>query len=376
MGERTTPPPPPLSPNSDFTHHKCTILPLNEPAGAGRVSGVTGCRGSVARSRGLTLAVLRRRFHPPTINFPRLHLSTPTTPARRGILSLASKTGTSIPNAAKSLSLQTAAGGAAPGPVQRGARADTHKGPSPPLPSRGGNQGADRTRRRAGSAGGPGTRPLRHPIRQIRSPATALPASPLRQARGAGGPTSSSSPSSSAATLPSRRLMAPARPVRSPAARRAQNRSTPGDRRAHSEETGRRRHKDAPQAGGARGRAGPPSPRAPDPPHGRALAGSEPVRSVGRAAGRGDGCLGAETARCLLSWRRPSCLTSTVLGRFIKGRRAWGGRGMDTKEPITGAFLKFLPETFSLWFLQVRWAALPGAPSVMERTVKSQGKDS
>lgn len=75
------------SPNSDFTHHKCTILPLNEPAGAGRVSGVTGCRGSVARSRGLTLAVLRRRFHPPTINFPRLHLSSPTTPARPGILS-------------------------------------------------------------------------------------------------------------------------------------------------------------------------------------------------------------------------------------------------------------------------------------------------
>lgn len=217
---------------------------------------------------------------------------------------LASKTGTSIPKAAKSLSLQTAAGGAAPGPVQRGARVDTHKGPSPPRPSRGGNRGADRTRRRAGSAGGPGTRPLRHPIPQIGSPATALPASPLRQARGAGGPTSSSSPSSSAATLPSRRLMAPARPVRSPAARRAQNRSTPGDRRADSGETGRRRHKDAPQAGGARGRAGPPSPRAPDPPHGRALAGSEPARSVGRAAGRGDGGLGAETARCLLSWRR------------------------------------------------------------------------
>lgn len=52
---------------------------------------------------------------------------------------------------------------------------------------------------------------------------------------------------------------------------------------------------------------------------------------------------------------------------------------MDTEEPTTGAFLKFLRETFSLWLLQVRWAAHPGVGgggSMLERTIKSQGKDS
>lgn len=141
-------------------------MPLNEPAGEGRVSGVTGCRGSVARSRGLTLAVLPPTHHQLPAASPQYthHPSSPWNPL------LASKTGTSFPKAAMSLSLLTAAGGAAPGPVQRGARVDTHKGPSSPQPSGGGNRGADRTRRRVGRAGGPGTRPLRHPTPQIQEP--------------------------------------------------------------------------------------------------------------------------------------------------------------------------------------------------------------
>lgn len=49
-----------------------------------------------------------------------------------------------FPKAEMSLSLLPAAGGAAPGPVQRGARVDTHKGPSPSQPSSGGTPGAGR----------------------------------------------------------------------------------------------------------------------------------------------------------------------------------------------------------------------------------------
>lgn len=200
---------------------------------------VTGCRSSVDRSPALTLAVPRRCFHPPSSfrGFTTVH-QPPKLPV--GFFSSPLKACTSSPKAEMSLSLLPAAGGAAPGPERQGARVDTHKGPSrgrKPEQAARGKRGADRRRRRAGRTGGPGIRPLRRPTPQTRELRNALPASLLPKARGTGGPTSTSSPSSSAATLPSRRPMAPARTVRSRAVRPAQGQSAPRDGRVDSGDT-------------------------------------------------------------------------------------------------------------------------------------------
>lgn len=211
----------------------------------------------------------------PTIKFRGFTSVHPPPKIPAGFFSSLLKACTSSPKAEMSPSLLPAAGGAAPGPERRGARVDAHKGP--PLPRRGrkpkqaarGKLGADKRRRRR--TGGPDIRPLRRPAPQTGELRSALPASPLPEARGAGGPTSTSRASSSAATPPSRRPMAPARTVRSLAAPRAQGRSAPRDEQADTGDTSLRRQKDARQTGGAPGCARPPSPRAPDPPHGRAL---------------------------------------------------------------------------------------------------------
>lgn len=242
---------------------------------------VTGCRSSVDRSPALTLAVPRRRFHPPS-SFPGFTSVHPPPKLLVRFFSLLLKACTSSPKTEMSLSLLPAVGGAAPGPERPGARVDTHKGPSRGPQARASSKGETRRRQEEALREDRGSRhQAPPPPHTADSRAPQCPSRvPAPGARGTGGPTSTSSPSSSAATLPSGRPMAPARTVRS--------RAVPRDGCADSGDMSRRRQKDARQAGGAPGRARPPSPRAPDPPHGRALVGSEPAKSVERAAGRGD----------------------------------------------------------------------------------------
>lgn len=200
--------------------------------------------------------------------------------------------------------------------------------PPPPGPQTQASSEGETGRRQEEEAEGwgPDIRPFRHPTPQTGELRSALPASPLPEARGAGGPTSTSRPSSSAATPPSRRPMAPARTVRSLAARRAQGRSAPrmGKRtpgiRAYA---GRRMRAKPAELQEVPGR-----PRRAPPIHltgARSRAPSlQSLWSALRDAVTAG--LGEKTAWCLLSRRKPSCLTTIVLGRFLKdtGLGSWG----------------------------------------------------
>ncbi|MEJ1279440.1 hypothetical protein NN561_010371 [Cricetulus griseus] len=138
---------------------------MNPLAQEGCLASQDVARGSVAGGRGL--AVLRRRSHPPSTcrGFPSVHHHHPSSP--RNFLP-ASKSGHFISKSRSVLfppslrpCVPPAAAGAGPGPVSACGHAQRS------LP----NPGADgRRRRRAGRAGGPGTRPLRHLARQIRQP--------------------------------------------------------------------------------------------------------------------------------------------------------------------------------------------------------------
>lgn len=292
---------------------------------------VTGCRSSVDRSPALTLAVPRRRFHPPSSfrGFTSVH---PPPKLLVGFFSSLLKACTSSPKTEMSLSLLPAAGGAAPGPERPGARVDTHKGPSRGPQDRASSEGE--TRRRQAEEARREDRGSRHqappPPHTADSRAPQCPSRvPAPGARGTGGPTSTSSPSSSAATLPSRRPMAPARTVRSRAVPRD---GREGGLRGIRADAGRRTRGKPAELEDVPGR-----PRRALPTHltgARSWARSpQSLWSALRDAETPG--LGEKTSWCLLSRKRPSCLTLIVLGRFLKDA-GFGAGGWIRMDPSPG----------------------------------------
>lgn len=119
---------------------------------------VTGCRSSVDRSPGLTLAGCTSAALPPTIKFPRLHLSAPTTQAPHGIFLLASKSLHFISKGRNVPVPPTSCGRRRPRPRETGsarghAQRSLPRSRKPEQAARG-KQGADRRWRRAGRTGG------------------------------------------------------------------------------------------------------------------------------------------------------------------------------------------------------------------------------
>lgn len=261
---------------------------------------------------------------------PRLHLSTPTTQAPRGIFLLAFKSLYFISKGRNGPVPPTRCGRRRPRP--RATRSACGHAQRSPLPRRGrkpkqaarGKRGADRRRRR--TTGGPDIRLLRRPTPQPRELRSALPASPLPEARE---PAALPPPAARAAAPPPRRAggsWLPRRPSEAllhgelrAAPHPGTGRRTPGirayfGRRMRSkpaeleEVPGRPRRAPPSHFTGARSRA--PSPQS--------------LWSALRDAETAG--LGEKTAWCLLSRRKPSCLTSIVLGRFLKdtGFGSWG----------------------------------------------------
>lgn len=281
---------------------------------------VTGCRSSVYHSPDLTLAVHWQLLHPPSSSpgFTAVH---PLLKLRVEFLS-SPQGGCSSPlKAETSLSLLPAAGDAAPGPVRRGVRCGQAQRSLP--------RAAKPTHTKAGSRQKAARR--QHWGSQLQAPpppSTADPRAPplpfLRpRSWRRGEPAALPPPAARAAAPPPCRDGGSWLP-RGPSEGRLQGglkTGPPRGERGDPGETSGRRQNEVQRASRAGGRAGPPSPRAPDPAHGRALAGG--LGSALREAETAGWV--AETARCLFSLRRPSCLTSIVLGRFLKvtefGRR-------------------------------------------------------
>lgn len=268
---------------------------------------------------------------PPTIKFHGFTSVHPPPKLPAEFISSPLKACTSSPKAEMSLSLLPAAGGAAPGPERPGARVDTHKGaPSPagaanPSKQRGGNRA--QTGGGGGGLGVPTTGPSAAPHHRLASSAVPFP---RPRSRRRGEPAALPPPAARAAAPPPRRAGGPWLP-RGPSEEAllhgelragphpGTSRRTPGIRayfgrrmRAKPAELedvpGRPRRAPPIHLTGARSRA--PSPQS--------------LWSALRDAATAG--LGEKTAWCLLSWRKPSCLTSIVLGRFLEdtGFGSWG----------------------------------------------------